>query len=160
MQSGHESYADQLRSRAHRRGLPPETIGEFEPPLDPAQLMRASDIFALTSRPRSEGLPTVILEAMSLGVPVVATAVGSIGEIVSDGVTGVLLRPDDPGQLTDAIDTLAGDPAERARLGRQGQEVVEHPASPESFARRQMQAYRLAAGSHRPRRPGETESAV
>ena len=117
VQSGHESYADRLRSRARHLGLPPETIGEFEPPVDPAQLMRASDIFALTSRPRSEGLPTVILEAMSLGVPVVATAVGSIAEIVSDGVSGILLGPDDPGQLTDAIDMLAGDPAERAATG-------------------------------------------
>ncbi len=117
VQSGHESYADRLRSRARHLGLPPETIGEFEPPVDPAQLMRASDIFALTSRPRSEGLPTVILEAMALGVPVVATAVGSITEIVSDGVSGILLRPDDPGQLTEAIDMLARDPAERAATG-------------------------------------------
>ena len=161
VQSGHESYADRLRWRARQLGLPPETIGEFEPPVDPAQLMRASDIFALTSRPRSEGLPTVILEAMSLGVPVVATAVGSIAEIVSDGVSGILLRPDDPGQLADVIDMLVGNPAERARLGRQGREVVEQQASPESFARRQLQAYRLAVGSHRRApRPGDPESAV
>jgi len=161
VQSGHESYADRLRSRARHLGLPPETIAEFEPPVDPAQLMRASDIFALTSRPRSEGLPTVLLEAMSLGVPVVATAVGSIAEIVSDGVSGVLLGPDAPGQLTDAIDMLAANPAQRARMGRHGREVVEHLASPESFARRQMQAYRLAVGRHRPPpRPGDPELAV
>ncbi len=161
VQSGHESYADRLRSRARHLGLPPETIGEFEPPVDPAQLMRASDIFALTSRPRSEGLPTVILEAMALGVPVVATAVGSITEIVSDGVSGILLRPDDPGQLTEAIDMLARDPAERLRLGSAGRRAVGELASPETFARRQIQAYRLAVGRRRRRRrSNRTERAV
>jgi glycosyltransferase involved in cell wall biosynthesis len=161
VQSGHESYADRLRSRARDLGLPPETVGEFEPSVDPAQLMGASDIFALTSRPRSEGLPTVILEAMSLGLPVVATAVGSIAEVVSDGVSGVLVGPDDPGQLTGAIGMLAGDPAERARLGSHGREVVEHLASPETFARRQMQAYRLAVRrSWRRHRSNRSERAV
>jgi glycosyltransferase involved in cell wall biosynthesis len=98
---------------------------------------------------------------MSLGLPVVATAVGSIAEIVSDGVSGVLLPPDDLGQLTEAIDMLAGNSAERARLGHCGREVVEQEASPESFTRRQMHAYRLAMAAHRRRHPpGDAESGV
>jgi glycosyltransferase involved in cell wall biosynthesis len=150
-QTGHESYAEALRSRARAAGLPSETVGGFEADVGPAQLMCSSDIFVLASRPRSEGLPTVILEAMSLGLPVVATAVGSIAEMVRDGVSGVLVPPDDPAQLTRAIEMLSRNPNERDRLGAAGREVVEHQASPESFARRQMQAYRLSAGRHRTR---------
>ena len=161
VQTGHESYADSLRSRAEEQGLPPETISEFEAGMGPVQLMRSSDIFALASRPRSEGIPTVILEAMSVGLPVVATAVGSIAEIVQDGVSGVLLDPDDPAQLTRAIELLARNPSERERLGTQGRDVVENQASPESFARRQTQAYRLAVGRHERRnQSSDAERAV
>ena len=57
-------------------------MGSFEEPAGPTELMMAADLFALASRPRSEGLPTVVLEAMAAGVPVVATDVGSIAEVV------------------------------------------------------------------------------
>jgi glycosyltransferase involved in cell wall biosynthesis len=162
VQTGHESYADGLRARSEAHGLPPGTIGEFEPDLGPAQLMGSSDIFAMTSRPRSEGLPTVVLEAMSVGLPVVVTEVGSMAEVVHDGVNGVLIQPDDPAQLTLALERLAVDPAERGRLGREGRRAVDHLASPETFARLQMQAYRLAVGRpwRRRQRSNRTDGAV
>jgi glycosyltransferase involved in cell wall biosynthesis len=65
-----------------------------------------------------EGLPNAVMEAMAAGVPVIATAVGGVPELVEDGVTGLLVPPGDPGALARAIAVVSADPALRARLGR------------------------------------------
>lgn len=65
----------------------------------------------------SEGLPNVVLEAMAAGLPVVATAVGGVTELVEDGVTGLLVDPADPPALAQAIRTLVDDPERRAQMG-------------------------------------------
>ncbi|MDO8962995.1 MAG: glycosyltransferase family 4 protein [Coriobacteriia bacterium] len=76
---------------------------------------------------RSEGLPMVVLEAMALERPVVASAVGGIPEAVDDGVTGLLVPPDDPEALAAAITRLLDDPAMRASMGAAGAaRVVDH----------------------------------
>lgn len=151
VQTGHEVYAATLADRAVARGMPDSTIGEFEPGLGPPELLAAADIFALPSRRRSEGLPTVVLEAMAAGVPVVATRVGSTPEVVHPGEDGLLVEPDDVAQLARAIDSLAGDPSERRRLGLSAVEVARRDASPERFARTEMAAYRHAVGRARQR---------
>lgn len=66
--------------------------------------------------------PTVALEAMASGRPVVASATGGLTEIVDDGVTGLLVRPGDAGQLREAIDRLAADPSVREEMGARGRE--------------------------------------
>jgi glycosyltransferase involved in cell wall biosynthesis len=71
-----------------------------------------------------EGLPNAVLEAMAAGLPVVATAVGGVPEIVTDGVTGLLVPPRTPADLAAAIGRLAADPALRARLGAAGRAAV------------------------------------
>jgi glycosyltransferase involved in cell wall biosynthesis len=149
VQAGHEAYAEELRLHAVARGLAPETVGSFEAPTGPTELMMAADLFALASRPRSEGLPTVVLEAMAVGVPVAVTDIGSIAEVVHDEVNGLLVRPDDPVELTRAIGALAGDATTRQRLGKAGRVAVHNQASPETFAHTQMQAYARAARRHR-----------
>ena len=63
--------------------------------------MNASDVFCLPSR--SEGCPNVVLEAMACGKPVVATKVGGIPELVSDSNFGILVTPENPRYLTDAL---------------------------------------------------------
>lgn len=73
------------------------------------------DIFALPSL--WEGLPNALLEAMALGLPVVASAVDGVPEAVQDGVTGLLVPPRRPEALTQRLDRLACDPDLRARLG-------------------------------------------
>ncbi len=76
------------------------------------------DLFVLPSR--LEGFPVTIMEAMLAGVPVVATDVGSVRESVSDGVTGLVVPPEDPGALAAAIDELVGDPGRRRAMGAAG----------------------------------------
>ena len=82
---------------------------------DPLSVLVAADVFALTSR--HEGLPISLLEAMALGVAPVATAVGGIPEVVTDGAHGILVAPGDPEAVAAALVRLADDAAERARLG-------------------------------------------
>jgi glycosyltransferase involved in cell wall biosynthesis len=71
---------------------------------DVTSLMPAFDVFALSSR--NEGLPIALLEAMGSGVPCVATAVGGVPEVVTDGHEGLLVRPEDPAALADALSTM------------------------------------------------------
>ncbi len=68
----------------------------------------------------SEGGPFVVLEAMAAGVPVIATAVGCVPEVVEDGVTGLIVRPGDAGGIAAALERLHADTELRARLARAG----------------------------------------
>ena len=71
---------------------------------------------------QADPLPTVVLEAMALGLPVVATDVGGIPEMVEDGVTGLLAPPDDVPALEAAIRRLTDDPARARAMGVSGRE--------------------------------------
>jgi len=84
-----------------------------------ARYLAAADIYAQPSR--SEGLPSAALEAMSAGLPVVASKVGGIPEAVEDGVTGILVEAARPEQLATAISILAEDEELRRRMGQEGQ---------------------------------------
>ncbi|HJS32646.1 MAG TPA: glycosyltransferase [Alphaproteobacteria bacterium] len=89
---------------------------------------RAADVFALASRVTEngdrDGIPNVLMEAMSQGCAVLATKAGAIGELVADGVTGHLVPPDDPAAFAAALAELIGDPARRARLAAAGSRRV------------------------------------
>ena len=98
------------------------------------------DVFALSSL--SEGIPLSILEAMAAGVPVVSTAVGGVGEIVSDGKTGVLVAPGQPETLATALANLAGNPARRSELAAAARKMVEREYSLARMARTYLDEYR------------------
>jgi Glycosyltransferase len=85
---------------------------------DIPRLLDACDVFVLTSL--NEGLGLVLVEAMAKKLPVIATAVGGVPEVVDDGVTGVLLPAGDVGSIAKAIQDLAADPELRAVMGGAG----------------------------------------
>jgi glycosyltransferase involved in cell wall biosynthesis len=81
---------------------------------DVMQILAASDIFVMSSR--FEGFPVAVMEAMSTGLPVVATRVGGLPDAVTSGVDGILTPPADPASLADAILRLAEQPEDRRRM--------------------------------------------
>jgi glycosyltransferase involved in cell wall biosynthesis len=81
---------------------------------DTARLMAGADVFVLPSH--QEGLPVALMEAMSAGLPVVATNVGGVPDIVTDDVEGMLVPPGRPDLLAEALQRVAGDALLRARL--------------------------------------------
>lgn len=83
---------------------------------DHIRLLAAADVFALPSY--REGLPISLLEAIACGLPVVATEVGGIPEVVEDGVDGFLVPPGDVDVLAAKIQGLCGAPGLRAAMGR------------------------------------------
>jgi L-malate glycosyltransferase len=86
-------------------------------------LTKQFDIFCLPSR--SEGLSSAILTAMANRLPVVATKVGGIPELVLDGQTGLLVQPDQPEQLASALSHLLDSADLRRRFGREGRRRIE-----------------------------------
>ncbi len=83
------------------------------------------DIFVLPTRQNTEGLPLVVAEAMATGLPVVATRSGGAVEIVEDGITGILVDRQSPGQLAEAIGALVKSPDTKVCMGGAGRRRVE-----------------------------------
>jgi len=100
---------------------------------DVRELMLNADI--LIHPARWEGFGLVLLEAMRAGLPVVATRAGAIPEVVADGVTGLLVPPDDPDQLATSMIELIQDPVRRREMGMAGFERLKEHFSPEQMAR-------------------------
>lgn len=82
-----------------------------------------TDLFVLPSF--AEGVPVVLMEAMASGLPVVATRIAGIGELVEDGTTGLMVPPGDKVALTQALSALLEDPDLRATMGRTARAKVE-----------------------------------
>jgi len=91
---------------------------------DVPELLRAMDCFVLAST-RTEGVPGSLLQAFAAGVPAVASAIGGIPEVVVEGKTGLLVKPDDPAALASAIDTVIADPAAAAARACAARALVE-----------------------------------
>lgn len=87
------------------------------------KMYQNATIFVLPSH--YEGLPTVLLEAMSCGLPVVATNVSGCPDVVSDGVNGFLVPPKSPEMMAEAISKLLDDEALRNELGRNARKTIE-----------------------------------
>jgi glycosyltransferase involved in cell wall biosynthesis len=116
------------------------------------ELLPAFDILALSSVPRSEGMPTVILEAMACGIPVVATHVGAVAELVEAGSTGLVVPPEDDEALAAGLARLASDAELRAHLGEAGRRRFDEVFQLERLADRHARAYELAVSHARTRR--------
>jgi glycosyltransferase involved in cell wall biosynthesis len=99
----------------------------------PWEVLAAADLFALSSR--YEGMPNVILEAMAASLPVVATAVGAVPEMIEDGREGLLVPPGDSGSFAAALHRLARNGDLRRVMGARGRERAgKHFRSEETVA--------------------------
>lgn len=90
---------------------------------DVPEILAECDVFALSSV--AEGIPLTLLEAMAAGLPIVATRVGGVAEVVVDGVTGTLVEPSDPAALAEALRDYLEDALRRGQHGDAGRQRVE-----------------------------------
>jgi len=99
-----------------------------------------ADVAVLSSA--IEGSPNAILEAIGAGVPVVATAVGGIPEIVADGESALLVPAGDAARMADAVDSVLRSPELSERLAARGREIAVQRHSPEARVRAICEVYR------------------
>ena len=122
-------------------------VGDIFEILDPGprvpELMPAFDALILSSVARSEGIPTVILEAMACGIPVISTEVGAVPEVLESDA-GILIPPEQVEPMSQAMTELAGSPERAQAMGRRGRELVEERYRLEVCAGRHLAAYDLA----------------
>lgn len=112
---------------------------------DMPDVLAALDVFVMPSR--WEGLPMALLEAMTFRLPIVATRVGSIPDVIDENRNGILVPPADPPALSAALHRLVTEPASRERLGREARESVERVYNAELTAKAYEDLYReLLAG--------------
>ena len=107
---------------------------------DARALLAAADIVVNPSD--VEGLPIVVLEAMALGRPIVATAVGGVPTVIRDNDTGVLVPPADPEALATGVVELLADRSRAAELGRNAKHLVESEFSLEGMVAAVEAVYR------------------
>ena len=114
-------------------------------PADAAALLAETDIFALPSN--YEGLPMSILEAFANGVPVVATDVGAVSEVVEHGRNGLIVPRGDADALAAALSRLLSDPAMRERFGAAAKQKHEACYRLDDYVRQLAEIWRQAARS-------------
>lgn len=149
------TYSQMLRSELARAGLVENRDVLFAGARsDVDRQLQGIDIFALAAVPRSEGIPTVILEAMACGIPVVATNVGGVSEVVEHGSTGWLVRPQRPFELADALARLLRSGNERRYMGQVARDRAVLRFSISSSVRAHVRAYENALRGSPFRRTG------
>jgi glycosyltransferase involved in cell wall biosynthesis len=138
----HRAYERRLRLLSTELGL---VVGRdilfVGSKADVRPALAAMDVFVLSSVPRSEGAPTAVIEAMMMGLPVVATNVGAVAEVVKDGVTGYVVPPLNPQAIAQASLRILGDPALRESMGRAARERAVQRFAVERCAQVHLEAY-------------------
>jgi len=120
--SGSQFSQQELRDKAEQLGVA-SNVGFIGFQDDPAEVYRCGDVVVHAStQPEPFGL--TIIEAMACGRPVIVSRAGGAAELFTEGEDAVGVCPGDPGKLAAAIVRLAGDPAERTRLGQNARESV------------------------------------
>ncbi len=143
-------YAQAIKAMVAQAGLSSRVIFENHRQ-DVGAVLSTADIFVLPSL--SEARPRSIIEAMSLGVPVVASDAGGIPSLIADGDTGLLARAGDSVTLAHAIDRLAWSPELRLQIGESGRAYVQRECRADHTANEYLAVYgRLMA--QRRRAPG------
>lgn len=153
---GDGSLRRRLEAEAATLDLPVRFHGQVH---DMHSHLHELDMFVLPSR--AENLPVAILEAMAHGLPVIATRVGGVAELVLDGETGLLIEPEDPGGLARAITALAQQPERAEQMGRRGAQRAAAEFNATMLAPRMVQLYDdLLCGSARGSRRARSDTHV
>jgi glycosyltransferase involved in cell wall biosynthesis len=136
--AGDGPVAPALAAQARARGVADRVafLGRCD---DVPALLAASDIFVLPSR--SEALPNAVIEAMAAGLPVVASRVGGIPELITPGTNGQLVPPDDPRALSAAIVELMDHPSFAQALGQASRARTEREFSFDRMVNRVTSLY-------------------
>lgn len=144
---GDGSLRREVEAEIARRGLTERflLLGERG---DVPDLLPGLDLFAMSSL--YEGLPCALVEAMSCGIPCVATCVNSVHEVLVPGKTGLLVPPADPAALAGALGYLLDRPDIARRLALAGQAQLADRFRPEALADDMSIAYELALGTYGP----------
>ncbi len=134
---GSGSLQDSIRSQIESLNLNQSVIltGERQ---DIPQLLASSDVFASSSH--REGLPLSVLEAMMAGLPIVATSVGDIPNVVTED-TGVVVPPHQPKMLAEALNDLLQNPSKRREMGRAAKDRAIREYSLDVWMKRQVKLY-------------------
>lgn len=132
-------YPQEIKALAARLGVEARIHFENHRP-DVGAILRGADVFVLPSL--SEARPRSIIEAMSLGLPVIASDVGGIPSLVRHDETGLLVPPGDPAALARAIEALLGSAAQRDLMGRSGRRRAERECRADETARAYVRTYR------------------
>ena len=142
----HTGYADSLVREAEALGLRSGKDLIWRDPGDQVhELGAAFDIFWLTSEPHSEGIPTVVEEAMAMQLPVVSARVGSLQELIEDGVSGFLVAPRDFEAIANITMKLICDETLRRSVGARARQRVVLVADSEACADTHLVAFARAA---------------
>ncbi|MFC6824412.1 glycosyltransferase family 4 protein [Halopelagius fulvigenes] len=120
--TGDDEFAARMRALAAPHGEKVVTTG-WIPRADLRRAFRAAAVVA-TPSVHLDPFPTVNLEALAAGTPVVTTRFGGASELVDDGATGRVVDPRDVGELADALESFLGDPERADEAGRRGRRLV------------------------------------
>ena len=138
---GRTRYAGRLRGEARTLGLEDALVFTgFR--ADVADILHAADVLVQPSLSESFGI--AIAEGLAAGLPVVASEVGGVPEIIQDGETGILVRPRDPEAIAAAVVSLLEKPEYAASIGSRGRERVREMFSPARCAEKHEKVYRQA----------------
>jgi glycosyltransferase involved in cell wall biosynthesis len=134
------------RANALKLGQSLKFVGAYRSPEQRSTFMQGLDVLVLPSL--TEGTPNSIVEAMAHGLPIVASAVGGIPDMVTEEI-GILVPPGDTLALAEALVRLAGDPALRARMGRASRAKYEECWSPQAVMPVLLKTYeRMLLGNY------------
>jgi glycosyltransferase involved in cell wall biosynthesis len=132
-----------LRSLSDELGIAGDVTFLGDIPHDEVpRVLSTFTIYAALSR--SESFGVAVIEASACGIPVVATRIGGLSEVVREGVTGLLVPPEDSRSAADAIARLLGDPRERSAMGVAGRDFVRKTYEWDSCVDAMLEVYRVA----------------
>jgi glycosyltransferase involved in cell wall biosynthesis len=146
-----DRHGDEIRRRIAALGLGDRVT--MPGPMPPRELLaeyRRASALCMPCRllpDDRDGIPNVLVEAMAAGTPVIATAVSGIPELVRDGVNGLLVAPDDPEALADALLRMHDDPALAARLTDAARATIDERFDGDHLASRLASLFEEAVGA-------------